>query len=92
MQSRACGGDDGVRLGMDASAELIPFTAGDAEPYPSGIAHIQTSCVPLGAPLLPVDIDLIVVDYLSRRTFSKPWSVETRLGNIEIIVLFIIFP
>ena len=83
----AGGGNNGVRLGMDAAAEFIPLPARHTHLFAHAVAEVGAVFPPARCAVIPgcdnlvvADDDRAVLPTQTRRTF------EHRLGNVQIIV------
>ena len=86
----AGGGDDGVCLGMDAAAQLIPLAGGDAQLLPGTAAQIDAVAPSSGRTVISGGDDLVVLDDDGAVVPAEAGGTfQHCLSNVQIVVLLV---
>src|SRR5699024_5220873 len=82
------GGDDGVGLGVDAAAQLVPLSPGDPHGLPGAVAQIHAVSPAPGRPVVAGGDDLVVLDNDGAVAPAQTGGpADDRLGDVQVVVL-----
>ena len=82
------GGNDGVCLGVDAAAELVPLSGGDVQLAPGAAAEIGTVAPSARGAVVAGGDDLVVThDDRAELPPETGAALQSGLGNVEIVIL-----
>ena len=81
------GGDNGVGLGMDAAAQLVPLAPGDLHGLPGAVAQVRAVGPAPGGAIIAGGDDLVVFnDDGAVEPAQAGGPLQNGLGDVEIIV------
>ena len=83
----AAGGDNGVGLGVDAAAQLIPLSPGDLHGLTGAEAHVHAVLPATGRTVVAGGDDLVVLhDDRAVAPAQAGGPLQHRLGDVQIVV------
>ena len=86
----AGGGNDGVGLGMDTAAQLVPLTGGHLEGFPAAEPQVSAVFSASGGTVVPRGDDLIVAhDDGAVPPADAGRAVEDGISDIQIVIDFV---